>query len=402
MNTDGEIPRQARDDGGRATLLFGGDFCPIGRYENKILTCGTAFDDALGRSFRGADFTMVNLEAPLCSSHIPTDNADGSGLRADPRIAACLRSMGISAVGLANNHIRDFRDDGVSQTIRNLEQNGVLHTGAGMDLAAAQQPLRVDVHGVKVGIWAFAEKELNVASADRAGSSWFRPEADCARLEEMRKAFDFLVVFLHAGHEFTHTPSPRIRTACRALVDAGADAVIAHHPHVVQGVETYDGALIAYSIGNLVFDSPYVSAYEGTDLGFLVRLVVSRHRIDAAEFIPYRLAADTVVRTLPDDDQTAFFRTLRDLSENITDDERFERAWEENVRFRWETEYRKVLTTFSECFNDPANGDYARRAGNLLTCPTHVEMLEKVFSMLEEGRLSRDCTAGDESRSAPQ
>lgn len=82
---------------------------------------------------------------------------------------------------------------------------------------------------------------------------------------ESQHLFDFLVVFLHAGQEFISTPSPRIREACRNLIDAGADAVISHHPHVVQGVEKYKHGLIAYSLSNLVFDSPYVSRFENTD-----------------------------------------------------------------------------------------------------------------------------------------
>lgn len=373
----------------KATLLFGGDFCPIGRYEKGILASGAAFDDALGRVFTEHDFAMVNLEAPLCEADVPADSPGGFGLRADPRLAEFIRSAGIAAVGLANNHIRDFGDEGVSQTMRRLDLAGVLHAGAGKNLGEAQQPLAVDVNGMKLGVWALAERELNVASADRAGSSWFRPEQDVRRVEELRQKFDFLVVYLHAGHEFTHTPSPRIRQACRALVDAGADAVVAHHPHIVQGVERYNGALIAYSLGNLVFDSPYVSAYENTDRGFLVSLVVSPHHIDAVDFMPYRLHDDAVVRLLAGEERDAFARKLRKLSDNITDDDRFARAWEENVSFRWETTYASVLRGFSERFTDPENKDYARMA-NLFTCPTHVEMLEKAFSMLGEGKLSRD------------
>ena len=173
-------------------------------------------------------------------------------------------------------------------------------------------------------------------------------------------------------------------------VDAGADAVIAHHPHVVQGVEKYKNALIAYSVGNLVFDSPYVSAYEHTDQGFLVSLAVSPHRIDAVKFIPYRLCEEAVVASVVGDERDVFFRTLRELSENITDDGRFEEAWEENVRFRWETEYRDILNHLSERFNDPANKDYARRTANLFACPTHVEMLVAACAMLEQGTLMRD------------
>ena len=371
------------------TLLFGGDFCPIGRCEKRMLNHEPIFSDPVLELFRKSDLAVVNLEAPLCRSGLPTDSKSGSGLRADPRIAASMRDCGIDVAGLANNHIRDFRDEGVAQTLRHLKASGILATGAGRNLGVAQKPLTVKVKGLRIGLWALAEKELNVASATSAGSSWFRPEADAEQVRAMRDAFDFLVVYLHAGHEFTHTPSPRMRAACRSLIDAGADAVIAHHPHVVQGVERYKGALIAYSLGNLLFDSPYVSAYKETDTGFLVRLSASPHAIKKVEFIPYRQNEQVVVELMDGDERAEFSRKLAVLSKNITDNARFEKAWEENVRFRWETEYRRILDSFSVRFNDPANKDFARRTENLLTSPTHVEMLTKALSMLDQGKLSR-------------
>ena len=378
------------DGGPRAVLLFGGDFCPVGRCERKMLAGEPLLDDAALTLFRQSDVAVVNLEAPLCAAGLPAASPGGSGLRADPRVAEAMRSYGIGVAGLANNHILDFRDEGVRQTLRHLEANGISSTGAGMNLDEAQQPLALEVNGMRVGLWALAERELNVATATSAGSSWFRPESDALRIREWRAGFDVLVVFLHAGHEFTHTPSPRIRAACRNLVDAGADAVIAHHPHVVQGVEQYKGAVIAYSLGNLVFDTPYVSAYKDTDTGYLVRLSVSPHTIHKAEFIPYRQDRGGVVTLLTGADREAFDRRLHALSGNITNEARFERAWEENARFRWETEYRRILTDFSKHFTDPRNKDYAYRSRNLFTCPTHTEMLETIFLMLEQGKLARE------------
>lgn len=373
----------------QATLLFGGDFCPVNGYEKKILNSKGIFDDSIENAFRESDFAMINLETPLCSGNLPRESLNGSGLRADPKVAEFIRGIGIDAVGLANNHIRDFRDEGVFQTMRNLEGSGILHTGAGKDLNEAQKPLSVDVNGIKVGIWALAEKELNVASDNSAGSSWFRPEEDVVRIREFKKAYDFLVIFLHAGHEFISTPSPRIRESCRSLIDAGADAVIAHHPHVIQGVEKYRNGLIAYSLGNLVFDTPYVSAYKNTDLGYLLRIGISKHSIREAEVIPYKLRDTVTVSPLNLSEFKEFAVEFKEISENITDDSRFYKEWEKNVRFRWDGAYNDILNGFSKNFNDPENRDYARRTKNLFTCPTHVEMIENALDMLAEGKLAR-------------
>ncbi|MCK5844736.1 MAG: CapA family protein, partial [Victivallales bacterium] len=370
----------------KTELLFGGDFCPIGEYGRKIAEGREIFDDGLKNALNNS-FTVVNLEAPLCSKNVSPDSPGGFGLRGEPKVAGYLKMLGVDVAGFANNHTRDFGDEGVRQTLRNLEMAGVRHTGAGVDLAAAESHLTLELGGLRICLWALAEKELNVASENSAGSSWFNSERNLPVLEKMRNDFDFIVVYLHAGHEFIDTPSPRIRRACRAFADHGADAVVAHHPHVIQGVEKHNNAVIAYSLGNLVFDSPYVSAYDGTDRGYMLRIGVSKHAITEAEVIPYKLRGDFVVSSLDDVDFVRFADMFKAISENITDDAKFQKRWKENVKYRWETDYRKVLCYFSKNMNDPENLDYARRSRNLFACPTHAEIIEKIFLMHEEGKL---------------
>jgi poly-gamma-glutamate synthesis protein (capsule biosynthesis protein) len=382
--------RAATDESGaQATLLLGGDLCPIKRYETKILQGEDVFDGVLHAAFRDNDFCLVNLEAPLCAGDIPCNNPGERGLRADPEIAGFLHKLGVNAAGLANNHIRDFGNEGYRQTAASLDLHQVLHTGAGRNLAEAQLPLAVTVKGLKVGIWALAEKELNVASENAAGSSWFRPGEDFFAIREMRKAYDFLLIFVHAGHEFMSTPSPRIRAAYRRLVDAGADAVIGHHPHVVQGAERYKDALIAYSLGNLVFDSPYVSAHPDTDLGYLLRLGISNRGVTAAELIPYKLREQIVVSSLESEEHEAFARLFAELSDNITDDARFMREWERNVAFRWENEFKAVIDNLPKNLRDVDKIGAPRRIRNLFTCPTHVELLGQAFDMMAAGQIPR-------------
>jgi poly-gamma-glutamate synthesis protein (capsule biosynthesis protein) len=372
----------------QATLVFGGDFCPIGKYEKKILEGKHIFDDKLQALFNDS-FSIINLEAPLCDKNLKAYSQSGFGLRGEPEVANYLKKLGIDVAGLANNHTKDFDEEGIKQTIQCLDKAGILTAGAGQNLVEAEVPLEVNLNGLRIGIWILAEKELNLAGVKTAGSSWFEPSRNIAQIEGMKDRFDFLVIFLHAGHEFISTPSPRIREACRAFVDAGADAIIAHHPHVIQGVEKYKNALIAYSLGNLVFDSPYVDRFDNTDLGYLVRLDISKHTINEVEIIPYKLRPDTVVTSLDNNEFDMFFKDFQKLSGNITDDSKFLQEWENNVKFRWETEYEQVLNNFSSNFMDKANKDYAIRSRNLFASPTHAEIIEKIFFMLEEGKLTR-------------
>lgn len=381
---------QKSDQDKNADILFGGDFCPRRRYEEKIISGIQIFDENLQKLIRQSDFSIVNLEAPLCRKETKSFNPSGYGLRAAPEVAEFIKNSGIDAVGLANNHIRDFGDDGVLQTMKNLDAANILHTGAGRTLSDAEKPLSVCLNGLNVGVWALAEKELNVADKDKPGSSWFRPEMNVSVIKEIKGKFDFLIVFLHAGHEFILTPSPRIRESCRAFIDAGADAVIAHHPHVPQGVEKYKEGFIAYSLGNLVFDSDYVSAYEHTDVGYMLRLNISPHKINKVEIIPYFMDIKEGVRSMNSFELNKFKKTLTGLSDNIKDEQIFYEEWAKNVKMRWDRDYKNIMKNFSNRLNDASDVAFPLWAKNFFACPTSKEIIEKIFDMIKEGSLDRN------------
>lgn len=375
-----------------ARILIGGDFCPLRRYEEKLLRKEAIFSEELSDCFSRHDFTLVNLEAPLCDNTLSTASRMGFGLRCSPSLAPSLKNLGIDAVTLANNHILDFRAEGLFQTLKNLDRASIPHAGAGKDLEEAEQPLEVLCGAnLRLGIWALAEKELNCAGEHSPGSAFFSPERNLPVISGLRSRCDFLLVSIHAGHEFTSIPSPRIRSAYRAFIDAGADLVVGHHPHVMQGVERHGRGWIAYSLGNLVFDSDYVSAYAGTDLGFLLSAGISHHHVDTLSLIPYRMSPSQTVELLKPEEVHSFQQNLGDISALLAEENAYRSAWEDSVRFRWETAYREILRDFSTHFFDPENADYALRAGNLFSCPTHLEMLQEICRMLEEGKLSRLC-----------
>lgn len=373
-----------------AKILIGGDFCPLRRYEAKLLRGEKIFPDSLIELFRSHEFALVNLEAPLCSASLPALSRLGFGLRCDPRIAGALKSHGITAVGLANNHILDFQAEGLFQTLDALKKASIPHAGAGKDLVEAETPLEICRGNLRIGIWILAEKELNCADGNHPGSSFFSPERNLPRIAELRSRYDFLMIYLHAGHEFTRVPSPRIRSACRALIDAGADLVIGHHPHLFQGVEQYGNGWIAYSLGNLVFDSDYVAAYQGTEQSFLLSGSITPHCVRELSLIPCEMTSDCMVETLNEDDFRDFQNVMEKISSVLKEDKAHKTAWEQDVRFRWETEYRQILRDFSRNFFNPENLDYALRTGNLFTCPTHLEMFQEICRMLQEGKLSRN------------
>jgi poly-gamma-glutamate synthesis protein (capsule biosynthesis protein) len=370
-----------------ATLVFGGDFCPIRNYEKKIINGKPIFDEILLEVFNNCDFCMVNQEAPLCEPSLKTADPSGYGLRATPNVATMLKKNGIDAVGLANNHLRDFWDEGVVQTIKNLKQANIIHTGAGKNLEEAQQALNIEINGLKIKIWALAEKEHNVATEQSPGTSLFQPELNVLQIPKYKKDVDLLIIYVHAGHEFTDTPSPRIRDAYRSFIDAGADAVIGHHPHVPQGLEKYQDGVICYSLGNLVFDSDYVSKFDNTDIGFLLKLKVNKKGIADFSTIPYSLDCDYCVRVKTGKDKIIFDEYLKQISRPLNDDDAFRKGWERNVKKRWNEHLKYSIENLSNNLKDTSNLTFFRFAKNLFNCPTHQEMFSTVFQLIIERKI---------------
>lgn len=357
-------------------LLLGGDFCPIRRCEQAILAgAPPVFAPELSDIFGASDLFAVNLESPLCDN-LTAEGA--SGLNASAAMAGKLKDFHIGLVGLANNHLRDFGDEGVRQTLRELDRVGMPHTGAGENLAQAQRMKIMDLDGFKLGVWALAEKEQNVASPSRPGSAWFQPEVNVHEIPKLRAQVDFLLLFVHAGHEFMLTPSPRIRDAYRRFVAAGADAVIGHHPHVVQGIEKYRDGWIAYSLGNLLFDSRYVFRHDHTRLGFLVRLAIGTHQVGRVELAPYRIEEALTVATLSSAELKDFRTLLAGISAHLHDEQVFRREWERNARRCWHADYEDIYRNLSKRLFEDKDPHFPRMLNNFLTCPTHGEMMDEV------------------------
>jgi poly-gamma-glutamate capsule biosynthesis protein CapA/YwtB (metallophosphatase superfamily) len=308
---------------------------------------------AVQRAFGAADLRTLNLESVI--GDVP-DDAGYPGkaflIRTRPEALAGLQELSVDLVGLANNHIRDFGDEGVVATMAALEQAGIAHVGAAAGTAddeqSAARPAVIEVGDVRVGMlawstlsgsavndgfpadgapvpegvdpeilwqyearaWSFAGPTWSVpALPRRIGSVWRlfadieskldRAEAAAAwaslsevypemqdwvagrghggaaswQTQKAQQAItalameaDVVVVQLHGGFDFQTAPSAFLRTAARAAVDAGADLVLAHHPHVLQGAEWYRGKLIAYSLGNFLFDQEFLLTFSSAFL----------------------------------------------------------------------------------------------------------------------------------------
>lgn len=241
------------------TLLFAGDVTLSDNVESHIGT-DTSYIFKLWKPGLECDIFMVNLEHPVTTSIEKVEKK--YNFRMNPAAIGTLKNGGVSLVNCANNHVFDFGLQGIEETMRNLDSAGVRYVGLGKDLRAARTPVILEVRGLRFGFLGYYGGGEYAATASRPG---FAPRYQPYIVDDvrsLRKKVDFVVVSFHWGTERAPEPdSLQVRLA-HSVIDAGADLIVGHHPHVLQGIEEYRGKHIAYSLGNFVFGGNSQHTYE--------------------------------------------------------------------------------------------------------------------------------------------
>ena len=206
--------------------------------------------------FHHADAVVVNLECPLTDSLSPVNKQ--YIFRADACWAADLREAGITHAALANNHTIDQGQAGLSATWRHLTEAGIVPLGYGVSMAEQLSPVLIAKGPLQVAFFNALDFPLENWYCVEGQPDICRPTADelceAVRLYHAQNPKTKIVTVLHWGTEFQPTPSIRQRRLAARLAEAGADAVIGHHPHVLQPIDTIGHTLVCYSLGNFVFD----------------------------------------------------------------------------------------------------------------------------------------------------
>lgn len=239
------------------TIAAVGDLMLGGRAEPYLNEFGPDYPFAkVMPSLSRADIVIGNLESAISVRGRAVDNKKFT-LRAGPIAGRALKQAGIRVVTLANNHSMDFGPLALQDTQDALNENGILYSGAGMDLDAARTPAKVKIKGKTL---AFLSYSLTFplefyASEGKPGTAPGYDDFVKADIEKVRPSADLVIVSFHWGAELlTAAKDYQIELGHHAI-DWGADLVLGHHPHVLQEVEVYKGRVIAYSLGNFVFGS---------------------------------------------------------------------------------------------------------------------------------------------------
>jgi len=374
------------------SLLFSGDFAPCRRYESVVLAKGAEIFGDLQKNIAEADLSFLNLELPLCSNSQPIKKT-GSNLKAHPDCIKAVKGAGFDIVGLANNHIMDFGNKGLEQTILSCKGSGLNICGAGKNLKEAQRITIVESCGLKIAYIAVAEHEFSIAGEDSAGSAPLDPLDNTLQIESARKEADLVFVSIHGGNEYFPFPRPGLRKLCRYFITRGADGVICHHAHVPGAFESYKNKPIVYSLGNLIFDR--LNPPKDWNEGYAVSLEYSKEDKKLIKFkvIPYTQSVEQGgVCKMSGSDKLTFLKKTEDYNKILLNEDLYKESWN---KFCQKEKNTMLLKNYL-----PIHFPGMRRIGkiispeflllpsqknrlvklNLLRCESHKELLENILS----------------------
>ncbi len=266
---------------------------------------------------QAADIAFGNLECPISTDGTPFPRKpENVTFRALPAVAGALSAAGYDVVSLANNHMNDYGEVAVSDTLRYLDLAGVATAGAGRTASESRDAAVLRRGGYAIAVLAYAQPVWSVVEArdppwpkvlatlperpapedigpGRPGTAIVREDtlrADIAKLRA-RGDIDIVAVSFHWGNEHERVPDSYQRRIARLAIDSGADLVLGHHPHVLQGIELYNGGIIFYSLGNYIFDMDPDPTYDSVAVVLRVdRGESGRARIAAFDLLPLRIA----------------------------------------------------------------------------------------------------------------
>ena len=220
-----------------------------------------------------ADVTISNLESPLSKDESEPITDKDVYIIGRPSAIESLKGSDITFASLANNHMMDYGAPALKDTLDALDGAGILHAGAGMTEDEASALAETTVNGVSIAFlsWTDIVPDFFLAYKDEPGVVSARMNMDdaCKRVRAAKETHDIVIVAMHWGVEYEDYITDYLQSEpAHKLVDAGADVILGNHPHVLQGIEFYKGALIAYAHGNCVFWQKYDHTHESYILNF--------------------------------------------------------------------------------------------------------------------------------------
>ena len=235
--------------------------------------------------FDESDIVIGNLEGPLTNAETPYSENKEYLFRTPPeKVVPALKKAGFNIMNLANNHIMDYGDQGLRDTMQALRQADIASVGAGANLDQARRGTIMKMAGHRVGFLSYSLTfpESFWATADRSGSAFGHEHQIREDVQRMTQNSDIVVVSFHWGQEKSALLRKYQPLLAHAAIDSGARLVIGHHPHVLQAIEHYRDGLILYSLGNFAFGSYSRNAQTSV----IAHVDFTRGRFESVQLIP--------------------------------------------------------------------------------------------------------------------
>lgn len=307
------------------TLLFAGDilmddhYAVMSTYHNRGNDINQAFDQGLLEQMRNADIFMINNEFTFTSRGTPTVNKQFT-FRADPCNVSMYEEMGVDIVSVANNHIYDYGEISLLDTLDTLEQAEIPYVGAGRNLQEAMTPVYYIANGMKIAFVSATQIERNgtpdtkEATQDSAGVlRCMNPDNLLLTIEEAKKNSDYVILYIHWGTESQEAIDWLQEQQAPIYAQAGVDLIIGDHPHCLQKMDSVEGVPVIYSLGNFWFNSR-------TQNSCVVKVALRAGEMESFQFIPCR-QSDCHTALLTGQEKTEVLDYMRTISPNVTIDE---------------------------------------------------------------------------------
>ncbi|MBV7269249.1 CapA family protein [Winogradskyella luteola] len=308
-------------------IIIGGDVCPINTNENHFNGNSEVFCD-LQNEFNESDLNIINLEVPLTDSSKKILKS-GPNIKGAVSAAKSINTSKVHLVSLANNHIGDFSEEGVIDTLEVCESNNIKTVGAGVNLKTAKQPF-ISETSKKVAVISMSDTEFGIANDNEAGANPLDLCELTLQLLEIKNKVDYTIVILHEGKEHYKYPSPDLQKICRYICDVGADLVICQHSHICGAWERYKKSNIFYGQGNLMFDYANRNS-DNWKLGFLIKVKLLDNGDININQIPFKQTFPGI-RRLDKEEEKLFRQQSIEMQKNVLDANFISTSWDNFIK----------------------------------------------------------------------
>ena len=299
-------------------ILVAGDFVPRHRVSSQIEAGDFKCLEEVRPIIQAVDYAIVNFESPIVLHKANPIDKTGPSLKCTKEAMDCIAYTGFNCVTLANNHFRDYGNEGVRDTIETCIEKGLDYVGGGKTRGEAEKTLYKNICGKIMAIINVCENEWSIASGNKGGANPLNIVNVCHSIKQAKQKADYILVIVHGGTELYNLPTPRMKETYRFFIENGADAVVNHHQHCYSGYEIYQGKPIFYGLGNFCFDKNTNNIDELWEKGFLLEL-------DLEDVIGFRLypyiqcaVNKPGVQILKDNNE--FYASIERLNQIINDD----------------------------------------------------------------------------------